>query len=87
METRDFLAGHHRRVVDEFIQAVLELVVSDMSELERNILGFALRSEVETRLVPGLLEVNTLLLGVGPDESTCLTECLDRVQHPIPSET
>ena len=56
MESCDCLAGHHRRVVDQ--------VASGMSELERNVLGFALRSDVEARLVPGLLKVDALLLGI-----------------------
>ena len=43
METRDYLARQHRRVVDECIRAVLDEVAFDMGDLERNIVGVALR--------------------------------------------
>ena len=40
METRDYLARQHRR---ECIRAVLDEVAFDMGDLERNIVGVALR--------------------------------------------
>ena len=52
METSVLLAGHHRRVVDEFIESVLDEL--NLGNLERNVVGVALRREVETGLVPGL---------------------------------
>ena len=56
------LACHHRRVVTEFIEAVLDEWAGDLADVERNLPGVALRPEVETRLVPGLLTVDALLL-------------------------
>ena len=58
-----FLASAHRRVVDEFICAVVEEWAGDMGQVERNLLGVALRGEIETRLVPELLALHALLLG------------------------
>ena len=63
MDESGFLASAHRRVVDESIRAVLDEVACDMGDLERNIVGIALRQEVETRLVPELLALHALLLG------------------------
>ena len=63
MDESGFLASAHRRVVDDFIQAVLDEWACDMGDVERNIVGVALRQEVETRLFPGLLAVHALLLG------------------------
>ena len=60
METSAFLALHHRRLVDAFIESVLAEM--DLTDLERNVLGVALRREVETGLVPGLTAVLSLLL-------------------------
>ena len=60
METSEILARHHRRVVDDFIEGVLSRL--DLTDLERNVVGVALRSELETRLVPGLTAVLALLL-------------------------
>ena len=86
METRDFLACHHRRVVDECIRAVLDELACDMGDLERNIVGVALRQEVETRLAPELLAVYSLLLGVDAETLARLPEWLDRVQAPLPGD-
>ena len=58
------LASAHRRVVDEFIEVVLDDLAGDMGDVERNVLGVALRSEVETRLAPelfGSIPVATVL--------------------------
>ena len=87
METRDFLARQHRRVVDEFICAVVEEWTGDMGDLERNVLGVVIRQEVETRLVPGLLAVDALLMGADAEILARLPEWLDRVQIPLPAET
>ena len=86
METWDFLARHHRRVVTEFIEVVLDEWACDMGDLERNIVGVALRQEVETRLVPGLLAVHALLLGADAENLARLPAWLDRVQTPMPSD-
>ena len=86
MEGEEFLASAHSRVVDEFIESVLDEWAGDMGDLARNVPGVALRQEVETRLVPGLLAVDALLLGAGGDTLARLTEWLDRVQTPLPAE-
>ena len=83
METRDFLARQHRRVVDEFICAVVEEWVGDMGDLERNVLGVVLRQEMETRLVPELLAVHALLLEVDAETLGRIPEWLDAVQTPV----
>ena len=86
METSEILAHFHQRVVNEFIESVLEEVACDMGNVERNILGVALRQEVETRLVPGLLAIHALLLGADARTLGRIPEWLDRVQIPLPSE-
>ena len=79
-------ARHHRRVVDESIEAVLNEL--DLGDLERNVVGVELREEVEERLVPGMAAVLALLL-----EADCralnesLPEWLDRVSTLLPSES
>ena len=85
METSEFLARHHRRVVDEFIESVLNGM--DLGDLERNVLGVVPRREVETEFGPGLTAVQALLhaayaetLGKG------LPEWLDRVSMVLPAE-
>ena len=62
MEGDEFLASRQRAVVTEFIEAVVEEWACDMGQVERNILGVALRSHMETELVPGLLAIHALLL-------------------------
>ena len=86
METREYLARRHQEVVDEFIEAVLDEMACDMGDLERNIVGVALRQEVETRLVPGLLAVHSLLLGVDGETLARLPGWLGCVQTPMPSD-
>ena len=83
METWDLLARHHRRVVDEFIEAVVEEWACDMGQVERNVLGVALRQEIETRLAPGLLALHALLMGADAGMLGRLPEWLDRVQTPV----
>ena len=86
METSEFLARHNRRVVDEFICAVVEEWAGDMGQAERNVLGVALRQEVETRLAPEMLALHALLLGAGGDTLARLPAWLDRVQTPLPGD-
>ena len=81
MDERGFLASRHREVVDEFICAVVEEWAGDMGQVERNVLGVALRQEVETRLAPELLALHALLLGA--DALRRIPEWLDRVQTPL----
>ena len=86
METREYLARFHRRVVTELIEAVLDEWAGDMGQVERNFLGVVLRQEVETRLVPGLLVVDALLMGADAGMLGRLPGWLDRVQIPLPAE-
>ena len=81
-----FLASAHRRVVDEFICAVVEEWAGDMGQVERNLLGVALRGEIETRLVPELLALHALLLGADAETLGRIPEWLDRVQTQLPSD-
>ena len=84
METWDLLARHHRRAVDEFFEAVLDGM--DLDGVERNVLGVALRSEVENRLAPGLFAVAALLLEADADALGQLPVWLDRVQTVLPAD-
>ena len=86
METRDYLARNHRRVVDQFICAVVEEWAGDMGQVERNVLGVALRGEIESRLVPELLALHALLLGADADILGSIPEWLDYVQTPMPAD-
>ena len=86
MDESGFLASAHRRVVDESIRAVLDEVACDMGDLERNIVGIALRQEVETRLVPELLALHALLLGANAKMLGRLPGWLDRVQTQLPGD-
>ena len=85
MDNWNVLARHHRRVVGDFIDAVLDGM--DLGETERNVLGTALRREVETGLVPGLLVVDALLLEAEADTLGRLPGWLDRVQTVLPAES
>ena len=84
METWDLLARHHRRALDEFMEAVLDGM--DLDGVERNVLGVALRSEVENRLAPGLFAVAALLLEADADALGQLPVWLDRVQTVLPAD-
>ena len=86
METWDFLARQHRRVVDEFIESVLDEWTCGMGQVERNVLGVALRGEIETRLVPELLAVHALLLGADAEILGRIPEWLDRVSTALPAD-
>lgn len=87
MEREEFLASRHREVVDEFIGAVLDEVACDMGQVERNVVGVALRHEIETRLAPELLAVHALLLGAEGETLGRLPEWLDRLQTPLPGDS
>lgn len=87
MDRREYLARQHRRVVDEFILAVVEEWAGNQSILEQNLLGSLLRSELEDRLVPALLAVDALLMKadaqvLGKD----LPEWLNQVSTVLPAE-
>ena len=86
MKTSEMLARHHRRVVDQFIESVLNEL--DLGELERNIVGVALRREVETGLVPGLVATQAVFHAA--DAATLskrLPQWLDRVSSMMPAES
>ena len=85
METWDLLACHHRRTVDDFIESVLDGM--DLDGVERNVMGLALRREVDTVLVPGLSVVLALLLEADVDALARLAEWLDRVSSVMPAES
>ena len=85
METSEILACHHRRVMDEFIEGVLSRL--DLTDLERNVLGVAVRAELEERLVPGLTAVLALLLEADPHAlNQDLPDWLERVSSVLPGE-
>ena len=84
MEKSEILAHHHRRVVDDFIEGVLDRM--DLTNLERNVVGVMLRQEVETELVPGLAAVQAVfhaadatMLGKG------LPDWLERASTAMPA--
>ena len=86
MDTSEFLARHHRRVVDESIESVLcEL---DLGNLERNVVGVAIRWEVETELVPGIVVIQAVFHAADAAalEKT-LPEWLDLVSSVLPTES
>ena len=78
METSEFLVRHHRRVVDEFIEGVLNKL--DLGDLERNVLGVALRREVQMELVPGIAAIQAVFHAADAETlGKGLPEWLDRV--------
>ena len=85
METWDLLARHHRQAVGRFIESVLDGL--DLGDLERNVLGVALRREVESVFVPELSAVMALLLEVDARALARLPEWLDRVTSVMPAES
>ena len=85
METCELLARHHRRALDQFIEAVLDS--ADLEGVERDVLGVALRREVETVLVPGLSVVLALLLEADADALARLPDWLDGVSSVMPAES
>ena len=58
----------------------------DMGQVERNVLGVALRQEMETRLVPELLAVHALLLEANSETLGRIPEWLDRVSTALPAD-
>ena len=87
MVADEFLAGEHRRVVDNFIEDAVGVLAQDMTLLERNELEVNLRFYVETQLVPGLLAVNALLLKASPEAlQKDLPEWIERTSTVLPSE-
>ena len=85
METPEILARHHRRVVDQFIESVLEGL--NLGDLERNVVGVILRQEVETELVPGLAAIQAVFHDADADVLSHMPEWLDRVSSVIPEDS
>ena len=86
MEKSEILACHHQALVDRFVESVLDEL--DLGDLERNVLGVALRREVETGLVPGLVAIQAVFHAA--DAATLsrgLPEWLDRVSSVLPEES
>ena len=82
----EFLARHHRRAVDRFIESVLDQM--EFGDLERNIVGLMVRREVETGLVPGLVAVQAVFHAADAETlGKRLPEWLDRVQTVLPAES
>ena len=87
MSCRDDLARVHRSVVSDFIEVVVEEWAGDRSVLEQNLLGSLLRSELESRLVPELTAVLTLLLETDSQMlGGVLPEWLDLTSTAMPAE-
>ncbi len=86
METSKFLARHHLRLVDQFIESVLDEV--DLGDVERNVVGVALHREVETELVPGIVATQAVFHAAGAAVlGGHLPEWLARVSSVIPAES
>ena len=86
METSEILARRHRQIVDRFIESVLDEM--DLGDLERNVVGVALRREVETGLVPGLAAVQALFHAADAEMlGKDLPEWLEQVSTVIPADS
>ena len=86
MNNGDVLACHHGRVISEFIESVLDDL--DLTDLERNVVGVAIRAEVEERLLPGLYAVAALLLDADARVlGEGLPAWLDRVSSVMPGQS
>ena len=72
--------------MDEFIEVPLYDLTGDMADVERNVLGVALRQEVETRLASELLAIHALLLGADGETLAQLREWLEVTSVSLPSD-
>ena len=86
MEQWELLARHHRQIVDRFIESLLDGL--DLGDLQRNVLGVAIRREVEMELLPGIVAIQALFHGadavtLGRD----LPEWLEQVSSAMPAES
>ena len=71
--------------MNDFIAGVLSRL--DLTDLERNVLGVALRAETEERLVPGLTAVLALLLEADSEVlGDALPRWLEQAQAMLPAE-
>ena len=78
-------ACHHRLIVDEFIESVLDRM--DLTDLERNVLGLAIRREVETELVPGIVVIQAVFHAADAEILNQMPEWLDRVSSVIAEDS
>ena len=86
METSEILARHHRQIVDRFIESVLDGM--DLGDLERNVVGLALRREVEAELVPGIVAIQAVFHAVDAETlGTALPRWLEGVTSVMPAES
>ena len=85
MEKSEILACHHQALVDRFVESVLDEL--NLGDLERNVLGVALRREVETGLVPGLVVIQAVFHAADADVLDRMPEWLDRVSSVIPGDS
>lgn len=86
METSEILARYHRRVVEEFIESVLDEL--GLGDLERNVLGLAIRREIEAGLVPGIVAIQAVFHAA--DAGTLgkeLPRWLERTSSVMPEES
>ena len=86
METSEILAHYHRRVVEEFIESVLDEL--DLGDVERNVLGVAIRREVEVGLVLGIVAIQAVFHA--SDAGTLgkeLPRWLERASSVMPEES
>ena len=80
MENSAYLAGMHRNLVSDFIEAGVDQWAWESGPLEQNLLAGVLRSELESQLAPGLnsvlallMEADAQMLGLGLPEWLDLT--------------
>ena len=81
------LAREHRKLVDEFVEAVLSQLPTEAGIEQWNALGLAVRFHTESVLVPGLLAVAALLLKAGPEAlNRELPQWIERTSSVLPAE-
>ena len=85
MENWEMLARHHQMVVDRFIGSVLDEL--DLGDLERNVVGVALRRELKTELVPGIVAIQAVFCGADAAMLERVPDWLDRVSSSLPAES
>ena len=86
MEQWELLARHHRQIVGRFIESVLDEF--NLTDLERNVLGVALRREVEMELVPGIVAIQAVFHAADAETlGTALPRWLEGVTSVMPAES
>ena len=86
METSEILARHHRQIVDRFIESVLDGM--DLGDLERNVVGLAIRREIEAELAPGIVAIQAVFHAADAETlGTALPRWLEGVTSVMPAES